>query len=450
MDSQKPREIALQALLGQGESYIEVVLDKALAESALSALDRRLCQELVYGVVRWQATLDWVIAGKTRSRPRTELLRAILRLGLYQLLWLDRIPDHAAVFETVELARQNGLGQQLSFVNGLLRACQREREVLRRKLADLKISDPHLGYSHPEWLVKRWIKRWGAGSARQLLEWNNQPPPTYARLNALKTTKVALTSAWEKEGVEFVSASFEWAPDGSIYELKQHPPLAGLPSLRQGMFYVQDPSTILAVRILGALRGEAVLDLCAAPGGKLTYVAQQMRGQGRLCASDLNETRFELIRENCERLGVSSVELITAAALHRMSARGAPSPGGEGQGEGERFSVPAFDRVLVDAPCSNTGVMRRRVDLRWRIRPEEISRLQGTQLHLLHTAGSLLKPNGTLVYSTCSLEREENQDVVNQFLKAEPGMRLEEERELWPFKDGVDGAYVARMASIQR
>jgi 16S rRNA (cytosine967-C5)-methyltransferase len=433
--SQKPREIALQSLLAKGgesgEQFIEVVLDKALVQSHMSSADRRLCQELVYGIVRWQATLDWVIAGKTRSRPRTELLRTILRLGLYQLLWLDRIPDHAAVFETVELARQHGLRQQLAFVNGLLRSAQREKELLRQKLADLKASQPSLGYSHPDWLVKRWMRRWDAASSRQLLEWNNQPPPTYARLNTLKATKAALTGAWEKEGVEYVAANFEWAPDGTLFELKQHPPLAELPSFREGMFYVQDPSTLLAVKILGVQPGESVLDLCASPGGKLTYIAQQMGGQGSLWACDLNETRLELVRENCARLGVQAVEALTATALKQISA-------------------PTIDRVLVDAPCSNTGVMRRRVDLRWRIKEEEISRLQSAQLRLLRCAHSMLKPNGTLVYSTCSLEREENQDAINLLLKSDSDMELEEERELLPFRDGVDGAYVARMVRGSR
>jgi 16S rRNA (cytosine967-C5)-methyltransferase len=424
---QKPREIAVLVLLRQGgEDFIEDILDAELGQSLMSPVDRHLCQELVYGVVRWQATLDWLISRKTHSNPRTALLRAILHLGLYQLLWLDRIPDHAAVYETVQLARRHGLGVQSGFVNGVLRSCLRERDILRRQLSELKTKEPHLGYSHPEWLVERWTERWGANSTNQLLDWNNQPPPTYARVNSLKVQPDQLIEAWGREVVDFVPANFEWAPNLSIFELRKHPPLAQMPSFRQGLFYVQDPSTLLAPTLLGAMPGEAVLDLCAAPGGKLTLIAQQMGNKGRLCASDVHPDRFALIRQNCARLGVSSVDFLTPVALQRHT-----------------FSV--FDRVLVDAPCSNTGVMRRRVDLRWRLRPEEIARLEGVQVGLLRKAAALVRPGGTLVYSTCSLEPEENQNAVKLFLQTQPGHRLVEERDLAPFRDGVDGAYVAKI-----
>ena len=432
----------------------------------MSPADRRLCQELVYGMVRWQATLDWLVARKTRQRPRSPILRAILHLGLYQILWLDRIPDHAAVYETVQLARRNGLAIQAGFVNGLLRSCLRERTALKRLLAGLKTSQPHLGYSHPEWLVQRWQQRWGAQRAAQLMEWNNTPPRTYGRLNTLKTQPDLLMTAWREEGVEFLPVQRDWIEENRSFELVSHPPLEKLASFARGLFYVQDPGTLLAVKMLQPRPGERVLDLCAAPGGKLTYIAQLMENRGRLCACDIDPDRFELVRQNCARLGVTCVEPIAATALNRRSVPLAPSPGGEGRGEGEPHSafcipnsalrkdagepssVATFDRILIDAPCSNTGVMRRRVDLRWRIQPEEILRLQETQLSLLRQAAPLLKPGGTLVYSTCSLEPEENQQTVKSFLERQKSFRLEQERELLPFNEGVDGAYVAVMARL--
>jgi 16S rRNA (cytosine967-C5)-methyltransferase len=205
-----------------------------------------------------------------------------------------------------------------------------------------------------------------------------------------------------------------------------------LPSFKQGMFYVQDPSTLLAVQQLGPRPGEIVLDLCAAPGGKLTHIAQLMQDQGRLIAHDISADRLRLVHENCARLGVSCVQAISASEMTQTAAK----------------TSARFDRVLIDAPCSNTGVMRRRVDLRWRIRPEEIERLSTMQLDLLKAGAGLVKPGGTVVYSTCSLEPEENGKLVADFLKVAPAMRLESERELHPSRDGVDGAYVARLVRV--
>ena len=195
------------------------------------------------------------------------------------------------------------------------------------------------------------------------------------------------------------------------------------------MFYVQDPSTLLAVQELNPQPGETVLDLCAAPGGKTTFIAQQMQNRGRIVAADVSEDRLNLIKENCVRLGVTCVETILLSTLNSQ-----PST--------------SYDRILVDAPCSNTGVMRRRVDLRWRVRPEEIERLRKTQLEILGQAASRLRPGGVLVYSTCSLEPEENQEVVKQFLSEHAEFKLRSERELLPIVDGVDGAYVARLGNL--
>jgi len=406
---------------------VEVLLEAALSRAGdISGPDRRLVQELVYGCVRWQSALDWLVARKTGGRTQKFFLENLLRFGLYQIFWMDRIPGHAAVNETVESAGRNGFSSQAGFVNALLRGYLREMEPTRQLLADLKRDQPHVGFSQPEWLVERWHARWGRDKTAQLLEWNNNPPPTFARVNTLKTDAEKLLAQWRNEGVEYDFFQRDWLEENLVFELKGHPALHRLPSFQQGLFYVQDPSTLYSVREMGAQPGESVVDLCAAPGGKLTSMAQFMKNEGRLLAHDPVPARMKLLKENCERLGVECVTLMPSEML------GSVGPG-------------SMDRVLVDAPCSNTGVMRRRVDLRWRIRPEEVERLKSTQLALLAQAAALVKAGGVLVYSTCSLEPEENGLLVRHFLSTNPWFRLERERELLPFEDRVDGTYVARL-----
>jgi 16S rRNA (cytosine967-C5)-methyltransferase len=429
VSAEKPREIAARLLRrhAQGSGWLESLLDEALREGALTPADRGLLQELTFGVVRWQATLDWLIDRKTAGRTQKIGLQILLRLGLYQIFWLDRVPDHAAVNETVSLAKGLGFGPQSGFVNAVLRGCLRERDKLKRELQELKTREPHLGYSHPRWLCEQWEKRWGPDNLRALLEWNNASPSVFARINMLKTTPEKLAAQFEHEGVRFVPRPFAWVPANLIFELNSHPPLATLPSFQQGLFYVQDPSTLLAARELNPQPGETILDWCAAPGGKTTYLAQLMQNQGLLLAQDAEASRCELIRQNCARLGVTCVQISQTVPDGNVETPG------------------LFDRVLVDAPCSNTGVMRRRVELRWRVKPAEIARLQRLQLSLMRRAATFLKPAGTLVYSTCSLEPEENAGVTKAFLSDAKGFRLESQRELIPFQDGVDGAYVARL-----
>ena len=427
MRCQKPREIAVR-VLQQRETradYVENLLEAELP--SLSPADRGLCQELVYGAARWERTLDWLIGRKTGGRTQKTALQILLRLGLYQLLWLDRIPDHAAVNETVELARQFGFGPQSGFVNALLRGYTRERDETRRLLDELKTNQPGVGYSHPDCICERWQKRWRLEKLRQLLEWNNTPPKTFARVNTLRSDAGKLLEQWRVEAVEYDFVRREWLEENVMFELKSHPPLASLPSFQQGLFYVQDPGTLLAVNELDPQPGETILDLCAAPGGKATHIAQLMQNRGKIAAQDLNRIRVELLRENCQRLGVTCAELACSSGVvfPELTAR--------------------VDRALVDVPCSNTGVMRRRVDLRWRIQPTEIERLRATQLELLNDAAAQVKAGGVLVYSTCSLEPEENNEVVKRFLADHEEFNLECERELLPFVDGVDGAYVARL-----
>src|SRR5271157_2266224 len=244
----------MRVLRGRGDSgeYVERLLENELAGRGLTPPDRALCQELVYGIVRWQTTLDWLIARKTGNRPQNAALRLLLHLGLYQLFWLQRIPNHAAVHETVELGKRLGFGAQAGFLNAVLRAYAREREATVLQLENLKQTDPALGYSHPAWLVERWQARWGAARTAQLLQWNNTPPPIYARLNLLKADFAALAAAWRQEGVDFLEQHWDWTGGNLMFELKSHPPLPQCQSFQRGFFYVQDPGTLLAVNELDA------------------------------------------------------------------------------------------------------------------------------------------------------------------------------------------------------
>jgi 16S rRNA (cytosine967-C5)-methyltransferase len=428
VSSKNPRQVAIHILQERrrGIEFVEDLMDSALSQAGLAPADRGLCQELVYGVARWQATLDWLVARKTDGRPQRPALQDLLRLGLYQIFWLDRIPPHAAVNETVELAKQSDFRSQSGFINAILRGYLREFDATKKILVDLKISKPHLGWSHPEWLVDRWQQRWGAEKTASLLEWNNTPPKTYARVNLLKANPEELLAQWRDENVEYDFVRRDWLPENLAFELKSHPPLHKLPSFQSGQFYIQDPSTLLAVQELEPKPGETILDLCAAPGGKTTYIAQLMRNEGKIIASDIFPDRLKLIEENCKRLGITCVEALLPSTL-------------------DSRPPTQYDRILIDAPCSNTGVMRRRVDLRWRIQPEEIQRLRDTQLELLHRAVKLLKPDGVLVYSTCSLEPEENSEVIKEFLIEQTGIKPERDKNLLPFIDGVDGAFVTRL-----
>lgn len=405
---------------------MEVVLEQAFAGRGVPANDRRLCQELVYGVVRNLSALDFLIASRTGGRVQKPALQTILRLGLYQIFWLDRIPNHAAVNETVELAKHRGFGPQAGFVNAVLRGYLRDFEKTKALLDELRRTKPWVGYSHPEWLVQRWLKRFGDANTGLLLARNNTPPETFARINALKIDAEHLLPIWRDENVDYDFVRRDWIEENLVFKLKSHPPLQKLPSFQKGFFYVQDPSTLLAARELGAQPGEQVLDACAAPGGKLGCIAAAMRNEGRLLAQDLTDDRLKLVTENCQRLGITCVE--TALA-----------------GQWPPNKPVTFDRIIIDAPCSNTGVMRRRVELRWRLREEELLRLRTQQRMLLDQSASRLTEGGTLVYSTCSIEPDENQVLIREFLDQTPGWQLVCERELLPFVDDTDGAYTATL-----
>jgi 16S rRNA (cytosine967-C5)-methyltransferase len=387
------------------------LLDATLAETALAPADRAFVTELFYGCLRQQLALEF-LESRLVTKPPRAIVRAILHLGLYQLHFL-RTPAHAAVHETVELAKRHTTAAETRFINAILRRTQPDA------LRDAPVWVQH---SHPEWLWQRWTARYGSAATTQLCEWNNQPPPVYVRWNTLKGPPPVGADCIRDES----GSRLEIAPTNHPLCFRVNDASAFFASLawKQGGFYVQDPSTLIAVDVLDPQPGDSILDLCAAPGGKTTYIAQKMQNQGRILAGDSSASRLGRVGENCRRLGITIVATLACdGARPDACLRGS-----------------TFDRVLVDAPCSNTGVLRRRPDLRWRLTPDEITRLVATQRRLLSAAAQRVRPGGVLVYSTCSLEPEENDQVAVDL----PGFTRETQRATFPPRDNMDGAFVVR------
>jgi 16S rRNA (cytosine967-C5)-methyltransferase len=387
------------------------VIANVLSEQTLSIADRALVLELFYGVLRNLTLLDFWLSCLRRSRVDADV-RDLVRLGLYQLLLL-KIPEHAAVYESVELAR----GGQRRVINGILRNAIRQRETLLLKSGSQPLS---IATSHPEFLVTRWRKNFGARSTADLCHWNNQPPPIYARINALKINDEEFSRRYPNaHRLEHYPGFFEFSTFASE-------------ALERGHCYIQDPSTSIACDLMAPQPGERILDACAAPGGKTALLAQMAKNEASIVASDRDQNRIDRMRQNFERLGVNISSVVecdwtknrrTAFAGHQAT----------------------FDRILVDAPCTNTGVMRRRVDLRWRLRATDFAWMRKEQLTILRHILPLLKPAGVLVYSTCSLEPEENEQVVKQLLAEFPNVRVIETRKSQPFRHGFDGAFAAKL-----
>jgi 16S rRNA (cytosine967-C5)-methyltransferase len=413
---------------------------------SLSPEDRALARELVAGVERRRGTLDAVIAAYVPSRGFDRDLRIALRVGLYQVLFLERVPAHAAVDETVGIVRARRGPRGAGFVNAVLRSVLREgaeeaagggapdpRRTLevgarRFRFGRDVFPDPnedragHLAavHSHPRFLVGRWLERFGAETAREVLEAGNRVPPLALRANRMRTTRAELLR-WLR------SLGFAARPGRHPLAVRVEPGARGLldsEPFRKGHFAVQDETAMEAVDLLGPRPGERILDLCAAPGGKTTQIAEAVGDQAEILASDVSEEGLARLRENLTRLGLHSVET-------RLRA----PDGGEPR---ERD----FDRVLVDAPCSNTGVLARRPEARWRLSAATLRGITALQRRCLRAGLRALKPGGRLVYSTCAVEPEENGELLRGVLPEAPGVEIREERLSLPGPDR-DGGYAA-------
>jgi len=390
------------------EQFADAILGQLLRSSDLTAPDRAFATELFYGVLRNLTLLDYWI-DRLRSGHLDHDTRDLLRLGLYQLFLLQT-PEHAAVFETVELAAR----KSRSLVNAVLRNATRGRSDLCR---DAAAQELRVRKSHPQFLIDRWMANFGPENAEAICDWNNRPAPVYARINQIRISDDA-----------FLAAHPEAEP---LISRENFVRLTTIPNeaLAVGRCYIQDPSTAAACLLLDPTPGDVVLDACAAPGGKTGYLAELMRNNGLILACDRDVSRVETLRENMERLGVT----ISRCIRHDWN-RGGPLP-----------EIGSFDRILIDAPCTNTGVMRRRVDLRWRLAPDDFSRMPVEQLQIVRATVPLLKPGGVLVYSTCSIEPEENEGVVRAILRAFPFLKMVEQISQLPFRDGFDGAFAAKL-----
>jgi len=407
------RQIALTALrLWRKEKHFaDFIISGLLTKTELNVSDRAFALELFYGVLRNLTLLDFWI-GCLRGSGIDRDLRDIVRFGLYQLLCL-RTPEHAAVHETVELAAK----KQRNVVNAILRTATRQRSELLARAATQPL---FVRTSHPQFLVERWQQHFGDEHAEELCKWNNLPAPVYARINLLKIDRT-----------KFLHTYPESRP---LRDRSMFVQFNSLPSsaLERGHCYIQDPSTAVACELLDPKPAERILDATAAPGGKTGYIAQLMENLGIIVVCDRDPQRTDTLKENMARLGVGIAQILQ----HDWTGKRVPP---------EITSVAPFDRILIDAPCSNTGVMRRRVDVKWRLRATDFLRMHQRQIEIIRALVRLLKPNGLLVYSTCSLEPEENEEVVRRILESSPDLRLAEEERSLPFQDRFDGAFAAKL-----
>lgn len=438
----KARDTAVRILheVHEKGAYANVALARELRRAELPDRDRRFVTELVYGAVKAGDTLDWILRRyATRPLKKMEpMVRDILRLGIYQLFYLDKVPASAACNTAVDLAKKYSNVGTSKFVNAVLRAAVREPE--KAKFPSGKghgVEELALQSMHPFWLVKRWVKEFGFHGARDLCLFNNGEAPLSVRTNTRKASRPELLKALAEAGCEARESA--WTPEGVIIE--KHGALDNLLPLQQGLCQVQDESSMLVAHVVDPQPGEFILDCCSAPGGKTTHMAALMQDKGRLVAGDIYEHKLARIEENAQRLGLSIIE------TNLLDAREV----------GEEYQAMA-DRVLVDAPCSGLGVLRRKPDARWNKTAEEIDALPALQLEILTSAAKAVKAGGVLVYSTCTIEPQENQDVVKAFLAENPEFTLEntgaflpgkkrDEQmiQLYPQVDGTDGFFIARM-----
>lgn len=444
----RAREVALRALHDHDtrDTYIAIALDSLLKRSHLSSRERAHATEIVYGVLRQRAALDWFVEQST-GRPPARLdpwTRNLLRIGLYEGRFLASVPPPVAVNEAVELAKAYGGRQRAGLVNALLRKAFMSLPGI--EFPDLE-SDPvlHISikYSHPAWLVERWVRRFGVGETLQLASANNVPPEISLRINRLRATREEVVELLRGEGIEVTESTI--VPEGiKIHRLSSSVTELGL--YARGLVSLQDEAAMLVAHAVGPEPGEFIIDVCAAPGGKSTHMAELMGDSGRILSLDVHEHRLRELEANLRRLGISSIETL------KLDARSA----------GDLYRGKAH-RVLVDAPCSGTGVLRRRPDARWRRTPEDLVSLVELQKGILLAASQCVKPGGVLVYSTCSLEPEENEGVVAAFLRESPDFvprpvfpLLPEEFQraypspetpyvyLLPHIHGTDGFFIAR------
>lgn len=410
------------------ERNIEDVLHEHFDRFRIPPLEKSLTQELAFGVVRRKLTLDTIVShfsNKDIEKIQPVLLN-ILRVGLYQLIYLDKVPDYAAINEAVKLAKKYVNPGAGGFVNALLRKIIAAGKTIEYPSRE---EDSHeylsIKFSHPKWLAERWTGFFGGEKTEEIFSINNVPPPVYIRVNQTKISAHDLLRELENELVKSEIINKD------IGALILHSPgnISELETFRLGYFYVQDLTAMQAALFLAPKKGERILDACAAPGGKSTHLAELTGNDATIVGVDQNLSKISLIVQNAARLQTPCVQPVVGDAAKL----------------GGLFKQECFDRIILDAPCSNTGVFRRRVEARWRLKPEDFSYYQQMQLNFLTECAPLLKKGGTLVYCTCSIDPEENQQVVEKFLELKTGWELVDQKSFFPSEDQGDGGYMARL-----
>jgi 16S rRNA (cytosine967-C5)-methyltransferase len=438
-----PRGIAVKILnrIERTDSYLDKLLDVELNSGELNDLDKRFLTELTHGVVRWKTRLDFIIEQfcKNKFAMQDPNIRNAMRVALYQILFLSKIPHAAAVNEAVEFVKKIRGQKAANLVNAVLRNIIRNLNKLPTPDHE---TDPvqylSIMYSHPSWMVKRWVDRYGLYETEQLLSANNERPTIVVRANTLKTTADELVKLFEERNIRNTRSKYL----ENFIKVGHLSGIYNLDLFEKGYFSVQDESSGLVVKLLDPKPGETVIDLCSAPGGKTTFIGELMKNQGKIIAVDKYEHRLNLVKQSCERLGVENVEFIPKDALE--------------------VDVEPADKVLVDAPCSGLGVIQKKPDIKWQRELSDIRNLAKTQIELLEKASKLVKNGGVIVYSTCTIEPEENIEVVKEFLSRHPEFKIDDARnylpsdivngegcmETYPHKHDMDGGFAVRLIKV--
>ncbi|WP_432400691.1 16S rRNA (cytosine(967)-C(5))-methyltransferase RsmB [Wukongibacter sp. M2B1] len=447
MSSVNPRRSAVNILadIEKNRAFSNIAINKYLKKNEVSSLDRRFISQLVYGVLENKLYLDYIIQNFSKTKLHkieTEILNT-LRLGLYQIIFLEKIPNSAAVNESVKIAKK--INYRLAgFVNGILRNYVRNQNRVNLPSYD-KNPNHYLSikYSHPEWMVSKWINDYGFDFTKKLLEANNSTPNLTVRTNTLKTTREALMEELDNEGV--VCRVGDLANNSIIIESMKSR-LDHLNTFNKGMFQVQDESSMLVSQVLDPVEGEFVIDVCSAPGGKSTHMAELMKNKGRILSRDIHDHKLDIVRENSNRLGINIIETekFDATIL-------------------DNRLLGKADKVLVDAPCSGLGIIRRKPEIRYFKESKDILELSKLQLEILNVSSKYVKVGGTLVYSTCTIQDEENVKVLKKFLDKNDNFKLtdinknlpekirssEGVLQLYPHVSDTDGFFISKVKRIE-
>lgn len=395
----KVREVALKALYDiiENDSYSNITVSNLLKRANFGSLERRFVTELVYGTIKYKTKLEWIRDQFIRTKKIDKWINYIILMGIYQLIFLDKVPDSAACNESVKIAKKYGNPGSVKFVNGVLRNIARNKDNI--SYPDIEINPIlHISvvYSHPQWLVKRWIEEYGVAETIKICKHNNSKSPNTIRANTLKTSIEELESILVCEGISV--SKTKYSQEG--FEIEGFEQLDKVVAFIEGLFTMQDEASMLVARCLNPAPNSLIVDGCAAPGSKTTHLAQIIGDQGEILAFDIHGHKLKLIEQNAKRLGISSIK---AQQL-------------EAQKIGH-FYENAVDYMLLDVPCSGLGVLRRRADLRWKKSYQQIVELSKLQYQILEGAANALKLGGVIVYSTCTMTYEENFNVVNSFLQ---------------------------------